>query len=1057
MASTQSTLLPWLTKNLEERDARAEKRVSSTQRTATYKAKTREAIAANVKKKGQFSDEYMGKIQKDTEMVRQIRTDIAGYNSLDLENAAEYLQTVVDHRVQNLRSGMSTPIPASIIQDVLGPAAPHLLACLVTEYTTDKALTLGEIPLTVLQLQPTFVLSTHGLSLRPYFSGDLAEDLFHLPTPVPMLHRPSDWYKVFAGAPEQRFVRANGQRFFEFYVREYRVDLQRATTILETYLESYPADAPWATAVLDHCHRQVREFAESDSDRAFSFRYAGVSRVCDGQERMMNDFTRTKSRVRILNFLRIADTSTRNGSSDPIDVDVDSDSDSDSDSLVSGSDDHLLQQLTSHALIQVEIPEFLDDRCEFAMQFVGDIEDALVLLIGPLALNSAFGGYSRRLRLDNSVADLIGNAREMAIKPALEELGETAMDGAAATAYDTRLSDALGDLYYDRVQGFTASFGLREPADLAHLPHYNEEIAIPLAQLSQPIRTQCGAVSTVNIHKDVTLEALGILMPIHVAADSEGVVAVFEKGLLADGELEDKAAGETSNGSNLKIEKLRAVRQLYQLVGTTAVCKVGPRSRDWALVSPNIHPGHFKHDPSPSPLYYQLFAIGLLHSKCLDLFVRQQLSQRDENYPWRLDDGGDAVRVELEALLDRFRESAIAKQIESKLRELRREYETGRVRLVRSLRASGGLKGGEDTSTAIEIVDSSPSSDDDRRSSTSLLPKKAEGLPQSAERLQQIQQFIAAVRTFAFRVGKPVVPLHFPCPKGIVAGSEEWTQWASSLGEGKDFRQAANSRGHAVNPTQARNTTTNGMSSDPTSARYEAFLMTTVRDIVDPAYFQMKEQRDPRYRNLGVLRCPQVFPDGSPQLAALFAEFKRLVELYPVADIVTEVNEIADAPAETDEWRKYAQHAMIHRFLFLYRERGSPLVTLQGRRSNPFTLDEVPHAHSLTFHRANAILRDDLQIETLASAAGLEKKVFAKVECPRRGCVKWKGGAAKPQCRGPLTGPNPHPGTRTDMKFITVTDNAWHLDAAEREELWMCFVNPCDKFHKLLNNRNPFV
>ncbi|KAJ3337007.1 hypothetical protein HDU93_001769 [Gonapodya sp. JEL0774] len=863
-----------------------------------------------------LEEESLSRYEADREMVANVLESY--YHNPSSTDAIQALQRVLHHRVQYYRRGTSIPVPPSITSCIFTRIADHLLTHLVLPSSRSKS-SVQHIPRVTLRLKDDVRDAGAELRPKPFFAGDLTSAISDPPTPIPVPESLEDWYDIQIDPSAGDFTAGDMgtsvgmSNYAQIYVRELRLTREEAEEALEMYIQAKPGDSPWAVVAMaslsdaigvDRERRNSMRLADEgvstevagfvdgliledggpygvagevgnmgkdmvlsvpQDSESFSFRYAGISRVYNGLERMAYDMASTESRVRITNFLGIVGQVLKNHSEE--------------DNVDDDSSTHLvLARMMARTLVVVEIPEWCGDRPEPVLEFLGDIEDAMILAINPDAMNSAFGGFYRRVALRPEVLEAIDNSTEYMIE-CLENTRELVKEQAPTDQGVQDLQNQLQTLYLHETDGFAASFGLTD---------VRSQLDLALAQIADPIRTIHGRVSTFHVFKDVTVEGfqrtipffhplagsgprtarevniriwegvkaymnnaangtrnfdtlflltlvfgpfvnalptpdhrffyiallflrrqLMVLRPLHVTAHGEGVVAVFLFGLLGDQRLPEKAerergqrtAGRT-DGTRLK--SLQCDDRLFELVGRTFVCRYGPHDENWCLVSPAIDPGCLKHDPAYADQYLQLIALETLRRTLLDLHIRSCLQAGKVSL---INSGGsDAVRPMLDGILAKFEEMDLVRDIKARLSEVVSELRQDAA-VVKSLRASSRL---------------------------------SKGAPFSRERDLQLNEFSEALDLFAYENGRRRIARHFPCPLKMEPCGQEWVIWARGVEEGGAFYRSANSLGHTVAPDHPRNTTTTGTASNPIDPRYPAFVATTLALLVSPTYVAPK-------------------------------------------------------------------------------------------------------------------------------------------------------------------------------------------------------------------------
>ncbi|KAJ3337006.1 Eukaryotic translation initiation factor 2D [Gonapodya sp. JEL0774] len=472
-----------------------------------------------------LEEESLSRYEADREMVANVLESY--YHNPSLTGAIQALQRVLHHRVQYYRRGTSIPVPPSITSSVFTHIADHLLTHLVLPSLRSKS-SVQCIPRVTMRLKDDVRDAGVELRPKPFFAGDLTSAISDPPTPIPVPENLEDWYDVQIDPSAGDFTAsdmatsAGMSNYAQIYVRELRLTSEEAKEALEMYIQAKPGDSPWAVVamaslsdaigvdrerrnsmslvnegvsteiagfvdglILEDCgpYGVAGEVGNMGKDmvlsvpqdsESFSFRYAGISRVYNGLERMASDMASTESRVRITNFLGIVGQVLKNHSEE--------------DNVDDDSSTHLvLARMMARTLVVVEIPEWCGDRPEPVLEFLGDIEDAMILAINPDAVNSAFGGFYRRVALRPEVLEAIDNSTEYMIE-CFVNTRELVKEQAPTDQGVQDLQNQLQTLYLHETDGFAASFGLTD---------VRSQLDLALAQIADPIRTIHGPDNSV--------------------------------------------------------------------------------------------------------------------------------------------------------------------------------------------------------------------------------------------------------------------------------------------------------------------------------------------------------------------------------------------------------------------------------------------------------------------------------------------------------------------------------------------------------------------------------
>ncbi|KAJ3338918.1 hypothetical protein HDU93_008896 [Gonapodya sp. JEL0774] len=902
-----------------------------------------ELVEAHLKRMARFEEAALGKVECDQAML-----DSLGFlNNQSDDNTINMLCQVVENRTHHLREGKSEPISPSLIHDVLGLCSTTWLNSVVA--ANSGVATARELPCVVMRLKPHVRRNFKHMNLRPSFTGNLHTNLLTNPCPVPLPDRLTDWYNV--SAVDQRNmdgVDVPGMEEFHYYIRELTLSNPEFDQVVEKYRQKFPGDSPYA-AMLVRKHEMdlQREISKVNnntrgSNNTHTLFYGGVSRKCDGMERMTADMNSKTTQVRAVNFIKqvglvraglermdVDETSTV----DPEESTTDNNYDSpDMDELDASGFAEIMDYLNAVTVIRVEVPSWGGLYPELVLDFVSEIEDLLIILLGPTALNSGIGGYIRQLTLGLDVEDAIASVGKV-MSQYIQEVEQERVKPAHRAA-DESMKERLQRVYYDDENGFSAIFNLGEDP--------RNHVNFTLTQISDPISTVKGRVPTIHIFKDITLrsfdgqvpffhphsgpgplvtrdlalrvhtpvlttmvenarpaytvnvalgpfvdvlptkdrgcyyvplwflrEQLSTIRPIHITANSEAVTTIFLHGLLGDPMLDERAIeerfgyepakrrrGEDGNRNipPQKIGSLKYKQCMFELAGKTYVAKTGSGPRDWCIISPNIHPGFFKHDPIFAWTYYQVYALCILNSALLSVYVRWRLARemRSDDFDSEdtrfhssvLDDGSeDQVTEFLDLLIRDFEKLDAVIDIQGKL-EVHRRVLRDHACLVKSLRLSGAHLA-KRKSVPLAPKPSKPLTASSEVTSRNL-PTLTEGAPRSETQETQMQQFLAVLKSYPRSNDQPIVPSSFPCPRNMLPGSAQWVEWARGLEEGKAYRRCATGTGNTARTGQTqeeyweeirrKRTATAGASSTPDSLRYSTFLLNALAAIVKPGY-----------------------------------------------------------------------------------------------------------------------------------------------------------------------------------------------------------------------------
>ncbi|KAJ3342631.1 hypothetical protein HDU93_001611 [Gonapodya sp. JEL0774] len=1072
--------MDWLKDLFADRQDRAEQRKSSSSRRARYVKARSKKVRRGITALEEYVTIERAKFTRDkafvSEIARQYQT-LGGSQDLDSPTSeTTLLQAVLDHRVQYLRDGRSLSIPPRLVTFVFPPSVARVfLSNLVLR---DRVCSpLSHIPRIVLQLRPEFKLSTRELTLKPFFSGDLAHDLTDRPTPVLIPDDLAEWYNASIDHGRGEFEGRDGMwKYFSLYIRELALDPEEALEILELYMCERPADLPWAAAVKSECEEfiartQPQTGDTTHSSMSFKLRYAGVSRVTNGVQRMAADW-KNRTATRIINFLRVVEqvrTAKLGGEENasvptrPLEEERDEEENSDEEddtendtSAISPTSecDRVLGLLEVRTLVVIEIPCCVGDEPELLLHFVGALEDTLILVVQPCALNSAYGGFTSRIKLDDRVAALIDQCAAATIVPWMTDLKEMPGDEWNPVDIDAARSyaDKIRDIYYHTARGFAPTFRLHQTELNLTDPDEKDEIRIEdsteyasvqttiqmaVTQLTGPLHPVGGIVSTVNHFKDITRTGFYSHIPFWHQFAGRGPLTAREISLRVFDSV---------------------LRQPVQASSSFVMTRVfGP----FLDLLPTLD----------RDLFYAPLS-----------FLRQQLKVLQ---PIHITANGiGPVVVFLNGLLDD--EYLDVKAVEESSTLGTPKYK-GRQKPQTSQELDGTDRENKQSVACLEsLLDSlaCPTTPFVRTADGSL-PWTAYGALFSGDRDPQLRVFLETIDSIAIGDGSIVVPPSFPCPRGMAPGDSDWISWARGLEEGKTDIWSANAIGHAVNPTQERrsNSALAGTPSSRASQKYAAFLVTSLNTIIDPDYLVRPKQdrvfrvyvraidgcrtryhfstpqinvdhgmhlcglgeersyKDTPYNypamaGVGVLNADQVFPQESAQFQGLSAEFQTLVRLYPFAEILTRVHQLPGAPSKT----------------------------LAGR-TVPFSASDAPDAYSLTALAPNVSLRVLRQLDSLAKVVGNPLMEWVFVKCGKCSKEAWRAleiGAKKytfpcsPVIEQFGTGEHPHPYSKPRMHVTRRTRNIWDLGPGERDELFYIYLNTEDKLHEHLGRQDPF-
>ncbi|KAJ3338917.1 hypothetical protein HDU93_008895 [Gonapodya sp. JEL0774] len=554
-----------------------------------------ERVEAHLERMARFEEAALGKVECDEAML-----DSLGFlNNQSDDNTINMLCQVVENCTHHLREGKSKPISASLIHDVLGLCSRTWLNSVVA--ANSGVATARELPCVVMRLKPHVRHNFKHMNLRLSFTGNLHTDLLTNPCPVPLPDRLTNWCNVsVVNQGNMDGVDVPGMEEFHYYIREFTLSNPEFDQFVEKYRQKFPGDSPYAAMlVLKHEMDLQREISKVNnntrgSNNTHTLFYGSVSRKCDGMERMTADMNSKTAQVRAVNFIKqvglvraglermdVDKTSTV----DPEESTTDNNYDSpDMDELDVSGFAEVMDYLNAVTVIRVEVPSWGGLYPELVLDFVSEIEDLLIILLGPTALNSAIGGYIRRLTLGADVKDAITSVGKVMSQYIQEVEQESVKPGQVHTPVLTTMVENARPAY-------TVNVALGPFVDA--LPTKDRGCYyVPLWFLREQLST---------------------IRPIHIAANSEAVTTIFLHGLLGDPMLDKMAIEERFS--------LKYKQCMFELAGKTYITKMESGPCDWCLISPNIHPGFFKYDPIFAWTYYQVYGLCILNSALLSVYV----------------------------------------------------------------------------------------------------------------------------------------------------------------------------------------------------------------------------------------------------------------------------------------------------------------------------------------------------------------------------------------------------------------------------------------------------